>query len=264
MSGTVFFLHGAWMTPLCWEPFAGFFERRGWRTLAPAWPYHDRPVAEQRRAPAPELARLGAAEILDHYERLIRAMPEPPFLVGHSFGGLWVQLLLGRGVGRAGVAIDSAPPRGVLPLQWSAPRSTGPALLTLAPRSTVSLTLEQFRYAFVHTLPDAAVRAAWERHVVPETRRIIFQAAAAPLDPVSPLRVNFAKADRAPLLLVAGADDHIVPAAQNRSNYAKYRFSPARTGFKEFPGRTHWIIAQDGWEEVAGYVADWLEGTGAG
>jgi pimeloyl-ACP methyl ester carboxylesterase len=261
VSRTVIFLHGAWMTPLCWEPFAGLFERRGWHCLAPAWPYHDRPVAEQRRAPAPELPRLGAAEILDHYERMIRALPEPPCLVGHSFGGLWVQLLLSRGLGRAGVAIDSAPPRGVLPLQWSALRSTAPALLTLVPNSPVRLSLEQFRYAFVHTLADAEVRAAYERHVVPETRRIIFQAAMSPLDPGSPLRVNFAKADRAPLLLVAGADDRIVPAAQNRSNYAKYRYSPARTSFKEFTRRTHWIIAQNGWEEVAGYVADWLEGA---
>ena len=256
---TILFVHGAWMTPLCWEPFARFFEGRGWRTLAPAWPYHDRPVAEQRRAPAAELGGLGAVEILDHYERLIRSLPEPPCLVGHSFGGLWVQLLLGRGLGRAGVAIDSAPPRGVLPLQWSAIRSTVPALLTLAPRRPVSLTLEQFRYAFVHTLSEAAAREAWERQVVPETRRIIFQAAGAPLDPLSPLRVSFAKADRAPLLLVAGARDRIVPAAQNRANYAKYRFSPARTSFREFPDRTHWIIAQDGWEEVAGYVAGWLD-----
>lgn len=260
MSSTVVFIHGAWMTPLCWEPFIGFFRQAGYTCLAPAWPYHDRPVEELRRAPSPELAWLGAEGIVGHFERIIRALDEPPVLIGHSFGGLWVQILLDRGLGRAGVAIDSAPPRGVLPLQWTALRSSAGVLLTAMPRSIVRLTLGQFRYAFAHNVADAAVRAAYERHVVPETRRIFFQAAVSLLDLVSPLRVDFGNSSRAPLLLVAGSDDHIVPAVQNRANYAKYRRSGARTDFKEFPRRTHWIIAQDGWEEVAGFAESWIRG----
>ena len=253
------FIHGAWMTPLCWEPFIGFFRQRGYTCLAPAWPCHDRPVEELRRSPSPELARLGASGIVGDYERIIRQLDEPPVLIGHSFGGLWVQLLLDRGLGRAGVAIDSAPPRGVIPLQWTALRSSAAVLLTAMPHSVARLTLAQFRYAFSHTAPLAEVRAAYERHVVPETRRIFFQAAISMLDPGSPMRVDFGNPTRAPLLLVAGSDDHIVPAAQNRSNFAKYRGSKARTDFQEFRGRTHWIIGQDGWEEVAGYVAGWLD-----
>ena len=259
MSRTVVFIHGAWMTPLCWEPFVGFFQQRGYRCLAPAWPCHDRPVEELRRSPSPELARLGASGILGDFERTIRGLDEPPILIGHSFGGLWVQILLDRGLGCAGVAIDSAPPRGVLPLQWTALRSNAGVLLTVMPHSIVRLTLAQFRYAFAHTTPEAEVRAAFERHVVPETRRIFFQAGMSLLDPGSPLRVNFGNPSRAPLLLVAGSDDHIVPAAQNRANYAKYRRSAARTDFREFPGRTHWIIAQDGWEEVAEFVESWVK-----
>ena len=262
MSRTVVFIHGAWMTPLCWEPFVHFFQQQGYTCLAPAWPYHDRSVEELRRAPSPELARLGAAGIVGDFERLIRGLDEPPVLIGHSFGGLWVQLLLDRGLGCSGVAIDSAPPRGVLPFQWTSLRSNAAVLLTAVPHSLVRLTLGQFRYAFAHTIPLAEVREAYERYVVPETRRIFFQAAISILDPGSPMRVNFGNPHRAPLLLVAGSDDHIVPAVQNRSNYAKYRGSAARTDFKEFPGRTHWIIGQDGWEEVAGYVAKWLDEIG--
>ena len=258
------FIHGAWMTPLCWEPFIRFFRQKGYTCLAPAWPCHDGPIDDLRRSPSPELARLGASGIVAHLERIVRALDAPPVLVGHSFGGLWVQILLDRGLGSAGVAIDSAPPRGVLPLQWTALRSNAAVLLTAMPHSVARLTLAQFRYAFSHTAPPADVRAAYERHVVPETRRIFFQAAMSLLDPGSPLKVDFGNSHRAPLLLVAGSDDHIVPAVQNRSNYAKYRGSGARTDFKEFPGRTHWIIAQDGWEEVAGYVAAWLdEATGS-
>jgi pimeloyl-ACP methyl ester carboxylesterase len=259
MSRTVVFVHGAWVTPLCWEPFIRFFRARGYTCLAPPWPYHDRPVEELRRSPSPELARLGASGIVGDFERIIRGLGEPPVLIGHSFGGLWVQLLLDRGLGCAGVAIDSAPPRGVLPLHWTSVRSNAAVLLTAMPHSVTRLTVEQFRYAFAHTIPVGEVRAVFERHVVPETRRIFFQAAISILDPGSPMRVDFGNPRRAPLLLVAGSDDHIVPAAQNRSNFAKYRGSQARTDFKEFPGRTHWIIGQEGWEEVAGYVAQWLD-----
>jgi pimeloyl-ACP methyl ester carboxylesterase len=262
MSRTVVFIHGAWVTPLCWEPFIRVFEQRGYTCLAPAWPYHDRPVEELRRSPSPELARLGASGIVGDFERIVRGLDEPPVLIGHSFGGLWVQILLDRGLARAGVAIDSGPPKGVLSLQWSAVRSSAGILLTVSPHRIVRLTFNQFRYAFAHAVPEAVRRAAYERHVVPESRRIFFQAAGSLFDPLSPMRVDFRNPRRAPLLLVAGSNDHIIPAAQNRSNYAKYLGSGARTDFKEFAGRTHWIIAQDGWEEVAGYSAEWLEQAG--
>jgi pimeloyl-ACP methyl ester carboxylesterase len=264
VSRTAVFIHGAWMTPRCWESWSTFFTSRGYRCLAPAWPYHERPVEELRRSPAPELGRLGAAEIVDHYARIVRGLDEPPVLIGHSFGGLWVQCLLDRGLGSAGVAIDSAPPRGVLPIQWPALRSSAGVLVTVAPHRVVRLSFAQFRYAFAHTIPEAVQRAAYERHVVPETRRIFFQAAGALFHPASPVRVDFRNARRPPLLLIAGAADHIVPAAQNRSNFARFRGSGARTEFREFPGRTHWIIGQEGWEEVAQFVADWLEAPPTG
>jgi pimeloyl-ACP methyl ester carboxylesterase len=257
---TVVFVHGAWVTPLCWERFIPFFEARGHRCLAPPWPWKDRPVEDQRRSPAPELAHLGVAEIVAHYERVVRGLSEPPLLVGHSFGGLFVQMLLDRGLGRAGVAIDSAPPAGIPVYQWSALRSNlGVLLAPFGWRRVVRPSFGAFRYAFVHTLGPAEQRAAYERYVVPETRRIFFQAAQGMVYTRGATRVAFANSSRPPLLLIAGSDDRIVPASLNLANYRRYRFSPARTDFKVFPGRTHAIILQPGWEEVAQYAAEWLE-----
>jgi pimeloyl-ACP methyl ester carboxylesterase len=119
-----------------------------------------------------------------------------------------------------------------------------------------------FRYAFVHTLPQAEARAAYDKYVIPESGRIFFQSATAILDRSSPIKVNFANATRAPLLLIAGAKDRIVPAVINRRNHKAYAKSPAQTDFRLFPERTHWIIAQDGWHEVAEHAARWLDGIG--
>ena len=129
MSKTIVFIHGAWVTPACWEPFRGFFEERGYECIAPAWPGKDRPLDEIRADPSPLLG-VGLAEITDRYAQVVRALPEPPILVGHSFGGLIVQILLDRGLGASGVAIDPAPPKGVFAFEPSAVRSLGSVLLT--------------------------------------------------------------------------------------------------------------------------------------
>jgi pimeloyl-ACP methyl ester carboxylesterase len=268
MSRTIVFLHGAWVTAACWEQMLPWFEARGYRCLAPAWPGKDRSV-EAIRADPSALRGLGVGEIVDHYEGLIRAVgaadAEPPILIGHSFGGLFTQILLDRGLGAAGVAIDSAPPKGVWPFEPSALRALSGALLrSVLGRRVVRWSAGEFRYGFVHTLPAAEARDAYDRHVVPETGRIFFQGAVAPIDPRSPTRVNFANGTRAPLLLIAGEKDHVVPAVVNRRNYRAYGRSAARTDFREFPGRVHWIIAEDGWQEVAEHIAGWLDGLGLG
>ena len=264
MARTIVFIHGAWVTATCWEHMLPWFEARGYTCIAPAWPGKDRPVDVIRADPAP-LKGLGIGEIVDYYERVLRDLdgPEPPILVGHSFGGLFTQILLDRGLGAAGVAIDSAPPRGVWPFELSALRALGGALLRSSfGRRVVRWSFGEFRYGFVHTLPAAEARDAYDRHVVPETGRIFFQGAIAPIDPRSPTRVNFANVTRAPLLLIAGEKDHVVPPVVNRRNHDAYRRSTARTDFREFPGRVHWIIAQDGWQKVAEHIAGWLEEIG--
>ncbi len=243
------------MNDLCWEKFADFFEKKGYRAMAPAWPHKDRSVEELRRDPS-ALAGLGVGEIVDHYERIVRAEPEPAFLVGHSYGGLFVQMLLDRGVGAAGAALHPAPPRGVLVTQWTSIRANSGVLTTWrAWRKVLRMSLPQFQYAFVNGLPEAEQRAAYERYVVPETGRIFFQSAFQ--SPAT--RVNFRNGTRAPLLITAGSEDHIVPASLNRTNFRRYAGSGAVTEFSEFPGRRHWVIAEPGWEAVAAKVADWFE-----
>ena len=258
MTRTVVFIHGAWVTPRCWDGFVNDFEARGYRCLAPAWPGKDRTVAAINADPS-ALRGLGIGEIVDHYERIVRGLDEPPILVGHSFGGLFVQILLDRGLGIAGVAIDPAPPRGVFAFLPTAFRSLASVLLTPGGwGKVVRWSFPQFRYAFTHLLPEAEARAAYDTQVTPESGRIFFQGALSLLDRHSPTTVDFANATRAPLLIIAGEADHIVPAATVRRNHAKYARSSAVTAFRSFAGRTHWLIAQDGWQEIAKACADWL------
>jgi pimeloyl-ACP methyl ester carboxylesterase len=264
MAGrTIVFIHGAWVTAACWDDFVGYFTERGYQCVAPGWPGKDgRTVQEVRADPSP-LKGLGVGQIVDHYDKLIRDLPEPPILVGHSFGGLYTQILLDRGLGSAGVAIDSAPPNGIFAFYPTAFRALYSVLLTpLSWQRVVRWSYKRFRYAFVHTLPEADAQGAYERHVTPETGKIFWQDALAWLRPGGPTKVNFGNDTRAPLLMIAGGVDRIVPAGINRRNYGKYRKSKAVTDFREFPGRSHWIIAQPGWQEVAGYIAEWLDRQG--
>jgi len=262
MTRTIVFIHGAWVTGDCWDKFVPFFEAKGYRCLTPSWPGKDRPVGAIRADPSP-LAGLGIGEIVGHYAGIIRGLDEPPILIGHSFGGLFTQLLLDRGLGVAGVAIDSAPPKGIWAYEPTALRSLITTLLHWRVwRKVVRWKYSNFRYAFVHTLSEADAHAAYDRYVVPESGRIFFQSAIAMLSPSSPIKVNFANGTRAPLLLIAGAKDRIVPPVINRRNHRAYAKSGARTDFREFPDRTHWIIAQDGWQDVAEHAAAWLANLG--
>jgi len=254
------FVHGAWMTPLCWDKFVWYFEAHGVTCLAPAWPYKDRPIEQLRQSPDPALGRLSIGQIVDHYAEIIRKMSVSPVLIGHSFGGLFVQLLVDRGLGAAGVTIDSAPTRGVLPFLY--PTAVRANFRTLATpglwNRVVHLSLAGFQYAFVNNMPESEQRAAYDRYVLPESGRIFIQTAFALFNTAT--RVNFQNSTRPPLLMIAGSADHICPAAQNRANYDRYKNSTARTDFKEFPNRAHWIIGQTGWEEVATYIANWVNG----
>ena len=181
---TIVLIHGLWMTPRSWERFQGLYESRGHRVLAPAWPRMVGEVEDVRRDPAP-LNGLGLDEIVAHYERIVRGLDAPPILMGHSFGGLVTQLLLDRGLGAAGVAIDAVPPKGILRLPISVLRASAAVLRNPANRNrTVALTFEQFAYAFANTMDPRDARAAYDRYAVPGPGRPVFQAALANLVPL--------------------------------------------------------------------------------
>ena len=260
MAKNIVFVHGAWLTSQSWENFIGYFEKKGYTWSAPEWPYRDKPVAELLESTPPELAQVGVKEITDHYEGIIKALPEPPILMGHSFGGLVVQQLLDRGLGSAGVALDSVAPEGVFALDWSVLKANASVLFKwMAWDQVVHMSLPEFQFAFTNTFPEEQQKKYYDRYVVPESGRIFFQAAFAQLDPHHAIRVNFKNNERAPLLLTVGEFDNLIPAHVARSNYEHYKQSTARTDFQEFKGRAHLLLAQDGWEEVADYVANWLE-----
>lgn len=254
MNKTVMLIHGAWVTPACWASFRTFFEARGYRCLTPAWPHLDRPVDELRHQPHPALARQTIAMLVDHHERLIRAQPEPPILIGHSFGGLIVQMLLDRGLGAAGVAIDAGPPRGVLP-SLRAIRSALPVLLAwMGWRRVLTMSFEGFSADFANTLPAHEQRRAYDAHIVPAPGRIYFQAALGIGN-----GVNFSNPARPPLLLVSGGQDRTSTPSMVDAMFRKHRRAPSRTDRLHFPALSHWLIAEPGWDRVAGQVADWIE-----
>jgi len=258
MTPTVVFVHGGWVTPRCWDPFVSYFEARGYRCLAPAWPGKDRPVEAIREDPTP-LAGLGILQIVDHYEGIVRALDEPPVLIGHSFGGLFVQMLLDRGLGAAGIAIDPGAPKGVFALEPTSLVSLGRILVTpFGWRKVVRWSFPEFRYAFVHTMPAAEQRAIWESQIIPDSGRPFFEAGLAMLPWNDTTRVDFANPDRSPLLFVSGEADRAIPPAVVRRQYRAHLASPAQTDFRSFPGRTHWLIAQPGWEDVAQGCIDWI------
>ncbi len=254
---TVVLIHGLWLTARSWEHWVSRYEGRSFKVVAESWPRLGADVEELRRHPSP-LEGLGIAEIVDHYEGIIGALDRPPIIMGHSFGGLVTQLLLDRGLGAAGVAIASAPPKGVIVLPLSTLRTAFPALKNPANRKrVVPLTHEQFQYRFTNTLSEEESAKVYERYYIPGTGRVLFQAALANVTPNAASKVDFGNASRAPLLLIAGGEDHISPPSLVMTTFKKYRKSSALTDYKEFPGRSHWTAGEPGWEAVADYAIDW-------
>jgi pimeloyl-ACP methyl ester carboxylesterase len=254
MSKTIMLVHGAYVTPDCWAQFRKFYEDRGHTVVVPAWPYFDRSVAELQRGSDPRIAALTIKDLVEHFDKLIRALPEPPILIGHSFGGLIVQMLLDRGLGAAGVAIDAGPPRGVLP-SLRAIRSALPVLLAWRGWSRIlTMSLKSFSTTFANTLPPYQMKATYERYIVPVPGRIFFQAALGLGN-----GVNFKNPKRPPLLLIAAAQDRTSTSSMVRAMHRKHKLAPSRTDIFEFPNFSHWLIAEPGWEEVAEKALKWAE-----
>jgi pimeloyl-ACP methyl ester carboxylesterase len=254
---TVVLIHGLWMTALSWEHWVDRYQGRGINVIARSWPGMEGDI-DALRADTSEIDDLGIEEIVEHYTGIIEELASPPIIMGHSFGGAFTQILLDRGLGAAGVAIDSAPVRGLLALPVSTLRSGFPVLKNPANRHrAVALSAEEFHYSFTNTLNEAESGPIYDRYAVPGPGRVLFQGALANFKPGAATAVDFKNDDRAPLLLIAGGEDHVAPASLNESNFKHYESSAAVTEFKEFPGRSHYTLGQAGWEEVADYALDW-------
>jgi len=235
------------------------FRESGYEPLTPGWPGDPDTVEEARNNPG-QIAGKGIDEVVAHYAQVIAGLDARPVVVGHSFGGLIVQRLLGQDLAAAAVAIDPAPIKGVIYLPPSALRVASVALRRPASRNeAVSLTAEQFRYGFGNALSEQESAELYERCAIPSPGRPLFEAALANLVPHSPAKVNTGNKTRGPLLITAGGRDHTVPAAISHATRRLYHKSPAVTDLREFPDRAHSLTIDHGWREVAQTVLDWLK-----
>ncbi|WP_314222884.1 alpha/beta hydrolase [Streptomyces zaehneri] len=258
----VLFIHGLWLHSTSWQSWTDLFRKEGYAPSAPGWPGVPETVQEARENPE-SIADHGIDDVVDHYAAIIRGMETPPILVGHSFGGMIAQKLLGQDLAAAAVAIDAAQIKGVLPLPLSALRATLPVFRNPANRHrAVSLTIEQFRFAFGNALTEEESDALYGQWTIPAPGKPLFEAAAANFDAHSPAKVDTANSGRGPVLLMSGGKDHTVPRSVTLATLKQYRHSEAVTDFMTFPDRGHSLTIDSGWREVADAALAWLRRQG--
>lgn len=254
---TILLIHGLWVTPRSWEHFHKHYEDQGYDVLAPAWPGIVGDVEDMQRNPS-SFNGISIEDVVAHYTAIIETLAAPPIIIGHSYGGLVTQVLMDKGLGVAGVAINSVPPKGIIFLPLATIRAITPALLNpFVYRRTFSFSFKRFWRVFANALTESEARAAYKRYAIAAPGKALYQAALSNITPRSGATVNCRNNDRGPLLLIGGEIDNIMPASLNRKNFRKYKRSKAVTEYHEFPGRSHFIIGEKNWEEVADYALSW-------
>lgn len=253
MSRAIVLIHGAWVTPASWGAFAEPFAAAGHTVHRPGWPLIDGlPAAAINARPPAGFGSLGVNRIADHLQAFVEALPEVPVLVGHSFGGLLTQMLLDRGVGAAGVAINPAPIGGIVAGPSAFAAIAPIALRPLGWRRPYAFTRERFGRLFANAAPPGLVDEAYARYVIPAPGMIFHQAALSLGTWVSPRRRS------QPLLITGGTADRLTSPYLTRSAFRIQRRSSARTDYVEFEGRSHFLCAEPGWEAVAATAIDWI------
>jgi pimeloyl-ACP methyl ester carboxylesterase len=253
---TIVLIHGFWVTPRSWEEWIAYYQDKGYRVLAPAYPGFEVEVEALNADPTP-IEQVTVPQIIEHLEAVVGGVEQPPIIMGHSAGGVFTQVLLDHGFGAAGVAINSAPTEGVKPVPLSQIRSAFPVLKNPANRHrAVGFTFEQWRYAFTNTFSEEESRRLYERYHIPASGSIFWGSALANIHPgKDDTWVDYANDARAPLLFISGDEDHLMPPKIQRSN-AKHYTSNSITEVKEFEG-PHLLPSARNWEEVADYALDW-------
>jgi non-heme chloroperoxidase len=247
----VVFIHGLWLLPSSWDRWAKLFEDSDFVALTPGWPDDPETVAEAKAHPE-VFAKKTVGQVADHFAEIADGLKTKPAVVGHSFGGLLAQIVAGRGLSAATVAIDPAPFRGVLPLPFSALRSAFPVLGNPANRNrAVPLTYEQFRFAFANAVSEKEAKELYDTFAVPASGAPLFQAATANLNPWTEAKVDINNADRGPLLIISGERDHTVPWAIANASYKRQKRNQGVTEITEIPNRGHALTIDSGWHEVA-------------
>jgi pimeloyl-ACP methyl ester carboxylesterase len=253
---TIVLVHGFWVTPRSWEDWIARYEQAGYRVLAPAYPGFEIEVEALNADPSP-IEAVTVPQIVEHLESVVGALERPPIIMGHSAGGVFTQILLDRGFGAAGVAINSAPTEGVKVVPLSQVKASFPVLKNPANRhKAVGLTFEQWRYAFTNTFSEERSRELYERYHIPASGSIFWGSALANIHPgKDDTYVDYHNDDRAPLLFISGTDDHLMPPKIQQSNARHYK-ADTITEVMTFEG-PHLLPSKDGWETVADYALDW-------
>jgi pimeloyl-ACP methyl ester carboxylesterase len=255
----VVFVHGLWLLPSSWDRWAALFEEAGYIALTPGWPDDPETVQEANANPE-QFAHKTVGQVADHFERIIRRLARKPIIVGHSFGGLLVQILAGRGLGVATVAIDPAPFRGVLPLPISALRSAWPVLGNPANRNrAIPLTYDQFRFGFANAVSEAEAKELYDTFAVPASGAPLFQAATANLNPWTEAKVDTDNPSRGPLLIISGEKDNTVPWSIANASFKRQRDNSGVTEIVEMPNRGHALTIDSGWKQVAQTAKEFVQ-----
>jgi non-heme chloroperoxidase len=247
----VVFIHGLWLLSSSWDRWADVFEQAGYISLTPGWP-DDPGTVDEANAHPDVFANKSVGDVADHFCDVIAKLDKKPAVIGHSFGGLLAQIMAGRGVAAATVAIDPAPFRGVLPLPISSLRSARPVLGNPANRHrAVPLTYEQFRFAFANAVDEDEAKELYDAYAVPTPGEPLFQAAAANLNPWTEVKVDTKNPERGPMLIISGEKDNTVPWAIANGSFKRQKRNEGVTEIVEMPDRGHALTIDSGWREVA-------------
>jgi pimeloyl-ACP methyl ester carboxylesterase len=252
MKNTIIFIHGMFQNPKSWDNWIRFFEARGYNCIAPAWPLHEGEPAQLRDNPPAGLGDLELQTIVNNIEDVIASQTEKPIVIGHSVGGLIVQLMLEKGIVEMGVAIDSVAPNAMLSFDWGFMKNSALIANPFKGNEPFYMDLKSFHGSFCNTLTEEQAQEAWTKFATHDSRNVLrdCMGEAGQIDLELPHQ---------PLLLIGGSEDQIIPASLNQKNAEAYSDEVSITDFKEFAGRSHFICGEPGWEEVAAYVAEWLE-----
>lgn len=251
MGGTIVFIHGMFLTPKIWDGWRRFFTARGYRCVVPAWPWHDGEPRTLREHIPVEAGHVALRDVVEEFAVVAAALPEKPILIGHSVGGLVVQVLVNRGLARAGVCISSTAPNGMMTLDWNFLKAGAAIANPFRGDKPYEMSERVFRSRFCNTMTEEQTRAAYLKHAVHESRNVLRGCLGRAG------RVDLRR-EHAPLLFVAGDQDRFIPEKLEKKNARAYAPAAGVVDFKEFHGRDHFICGETGWQEVASYIVGWL------
>ena len=254
----VVFIHGLWLLPSSWANWADFFKQAGYAPLTPDWP-GDPATVDAARANPEVLAKKTLKQVADRTTKIINALDKKPAVMGHSTGGLLAQMIAGRGLSAATVAIDPGVFRGVLPLPGSVLRGVGPFLVNpLNRHRAITLTFKQFRYSWANALDEREAKELYDEFHVAASGISLAQMGNANLNPWTEAMVDTKNPERGPLLIIDGEKDHTVPWAIAHAAYKRQRHNPSVTEIVKIPNRGHSLTIDHGWREVAQTALDFV------